>query len=43
LLRHIIALPGKHPGGWKYDLIDAANPTWRDLAEDFGFPPLVLK
>ena len=25
---------------WKYDLINALNPTWRDLAEDFGFPPL---
>jgi hypothetical protein len=22
------------------ELIDAANPGWRDLAEDFGFPPL---
>ena len=27
---------------WKYDLVSAANPTWRDLAEDFGFPPLPL-
>ena len=26
----------------KYDLINALNPTWRDLAEDFGFEPLVL-
>ena len=25
---------------WKYDLVNAANPTWRDLAEDFGFAPL---
>jgi putative endonuclease len=25
---------------WKYDLINAMNPTWRDLAEDFGFEPL---
>lgn len=25
---------------WKYDLVNANNPTWRDLAEDFGFPPL---
>ena len=25
---------------WKYDLVNAANPTWRDLAKDFGFPPL---
>jgi len=28
---------------WKYDLVNAINPTWRDLAEDFGFPPLDLK
>jgi putative endonuclease len=28
---------------WKYDLINAMNPTWRDLAEDFGFPPLPKK
>jgi len=25
---------------WKYELIHKNNPTWRDLAEDFGFPPL---
>jgi putative endonuclease len=25
---------------WKYDLIHSVNPTWRDLAEDFGFDPL---
>lgn len=25
---------------WKYDLIAADNPTWRDLAEDWGFDPL---
>ena len=25
---------------WKYGLINAINPTWRDLAEDLGFPPL---
>ena len=25
---------------WKLELIEAANPTWRDLAEDFGFGPL---
>ena len=25
---------------WKYDLVNAINPTWRDLAEDFGFEPL---
>jgi len=28
------------PRAWKYDLIHGSNPTWRDLAEDFGFPPL---
>ena len=26
---------------WKLQLIEAENPEWRDLAEDFGFPPLV--
>ena len=25
---------------WKLELIEAANPDWRDLAEDLGFPPL---
>src|SRR5690349_13366508 len=25
---------------WKLELIEAENPEWRDLAEDFGFPPL---
>jgi putative endonuclease len=25
---------------WKLELIEAGNPDWRDLAEDFGFPPL---
>jgi len=25
---------------WKLELIEADNPEWRDLAEDFGFPPL---
>jgi putative endonuclease len=25
---------------WKLALIEAANPDWRDLAEDFGFEPL---
>ena len=28
---------------WKYALIHESNPTWRDLAEDFGFSPLPLK
>ena len=27
---------------WKYDLIHKDNPTWRDLAEDFGFAALPL-
>jgi putative endonuclease len=31
------------PRAWKYDLIHSVNPTWRDLAEDFGFEPLPLK
>jgi putative endonuclease len=31
------------PRAWKYDLIHQANPTWRDLAEDLGFPPMQLK
>ena len=30
------------PRQWKYDLIAKNNPTWRDLAEDFGFDPLPL-
>jgi len=25
---------------WKLELIEAANPDWLDLAEDFGFAPL---
>lgn len=25
---------------WKLELIEASNPDWRDLAEDFGFEPL---
>ena len=25
---------------WKLELIEAANPEWRDLAEDFGFAAL---
>jgi len=31
------------PRQWKYDLIHAGNPTWRDLAEDFGFSPMSLR
>jgi putative endonuclease len=26
---------------WKLALIEEANPLWRDLAEDFGFEPLI--
>ena len=25
---------------WKLELIETDNPTWRDLAEDWGFAPL---
>ncbi|AJA09292.1 putative endonuclease [Sphingopyxis fribergensis] len=25
---------------WKLELIESANPDWRDLAEDFGFAPI---
>jgi putative endonuclease len=28
---------------YKYDLIEAKNPTWRDLAEDWGFDPLAAR
>jgi putative endonuclease len=28
---------------WKVALIEEANPTWRDLAEDFGFETLLGK
>jgi len=31
------------PRAWKCVLIHEQNPTWRDLAEDFGFPPLPLQ
>ena len=31
------------PRDWKYDLIAKENPTWRDLAEDFGFERLALR
>ena len=26
---------------WKLRLIEEVNPRWRDLAEDFGFEPLL--
>jgi putative endonuclease len=29
------------PRAWKYDRIHKDNPRWRDLAEDFGFAPLM--
>ena len=28
---------------YKYALIEADNPTWRDLAEDWGFEPLIRR
>ncbi len=28
---------------WKYALVEAENPTWRDLAEDWGFDPLIRR
>jgi putative endonuclease len=28
---------------WKIALIEQANPTWRDLAEDFGFESFIRK
>ena len=28
---------------WKVELVEAENPTWRDLAEDFGFDSLIKK
>lgn len=28
---------------WKIALVEKENPTWRDLAEDFGFEPLIEK
>jgi putative endonuclease len=28
---------------WKIELIESENPTWRDLAEDFGFESLIKK
>jgi putative endonuclease len=26
---------------WKLALVEEGNPTWRDLAEDYGFEPLI--
>lgn len=28
------------PRQWKFNVIEALNPVWCDLAEEFGFPPL---
>ena len=28
------------PRQWKFNVIEAGNPDWHDLAADFGFPPL---
>jgi putative endonuclease len=30
----------KWNGRWKLELIEAGNPDWRDLAEEFGYEPL---
>ena len=30
-------------GQWKIQLVAAGNPTWRDLAENFGFESLIKK
>lgn len=28
---------------WKVEMIERENPTWRDLAEDFGFDSLIKR
>ena len=28
---------------YKYALVESVNPTWRDLAEDYGFEPLIRR
>ena len=28
---------------WKLALIEETNPSWRDLAEDYGFDPLIQR
>jgi len=28
---------------WKIALVEVDNPTWRDLAEDWGFEPLIRR
>jgi len=28
---------------YKYALVEASNPSWRDLAEDYGFEPLLRR
>jgi hypothetical protein len=28
---------------WKIELVERDNPTWRDLAQDFGFELLIEK
>ena len=28
---------------WKLALVEAENPTWRDLAEEWGFEPLIKR
>lgn len=31
------------PREWKFNVVGEDNPDWRDLAEDFGFEPLIRK
>ena len=31
------------PRQWKFNVIEACNPDWLDLAEELGFPPLLNK
>jgi len=28
---------------YKYELVEAATPRWRDLAEEYGFEPLIRR
>jgi putative endonuclease len=47
--RHLRRLYGRLWGeknwrrDWKIALVEETNPTWRDLAEDFGFESLIKK
>ena len=31
------------PRQWKFNVIEQGNPDWLDLAEEYGFPPLLQK